>query len=660
MKSILTTSLFILLSGFSLSAFAVPALLTHQGHIVDTTNSPITGVAQVTFKLYSHPTANSSVWSQALDVTFDGGNYSVELGPGTPTLSTDILDGSDLYLGITLESNEEFVPRTKLTSVPYSIRSEISDSVEGSVNAVDGLYVNGHQVIDSSGNMNLEGTLTVPQGAFGDLPSAGNGNKGELYYANDQNKLYFSNGSEWVDVSAGGSGSSGDVVYPEVVSIDPDQIEPGEDATITLSGQNFEDGFEVEFNSIVATSHNFAGSTEVSATTGTELVSGNYNVRLTNPHGLRDTLVDGLVVDAIPVWQTEAGSLGFIVDASTGTHRTFVATDAEGQTLTYTMTSGSLPPGVSLNTETGELSGDPDDVSDDQEYTFEITVSDTARTPNESARVFNILITHLIGAVAEAPANDCKHVIEMDSSRGDGIYWIDPDGGDNSNAYQVYCNMDTAGGGWILVMQIQAAHTDVFGFQKNYWATANVLNETVPETLSDINAKYGTFNTFTSVDGHLMMMDKTTGNHSVLAVPDMAGTTLLNRFQTLGSVNNSHHRGIELTLVDGSASPQELMGYPTPTTMCSQFPVKWRFNHLSSYAGIRIGNDVASNGLVTNAPSDWSCYNSNGNLSYSGAGGTLENGRQWQDSYGSESLNRWRSSNGSGQGSQKGVSIFVR
>ncbi len=266
-----------------------------------------------------------------------------------------------------------------------------------------------------------------------------------------------------------------------------------------------------------------------------------------------------------------------------------------------------------------------------------------------------------VGSKGE-PALSCKDVLAKDKGAKDGIYWLDPDGpGGAGGKYQVWCDMTTAGGGWVLVMQVQAGHTTTFGYGSSHWTSNTTTASVPPQALSSVNAKYATFNSFKTTDGHLLLRDKTSKHFTVLEVPGMAKQTLLNRFQTLGGkVAYTQNQGATLKHIAGKASPQELMGFGAPTAMCSQNPVKWRFNMMSSHSGVRIGNDVATNSQTTNNASSWKCYDNKTNLSYSGVGGTLESNRAWQDGYGSEALNRWRSNGGRGQGSHKGVELYVR
>jgi subtilisin-like proprotein convertase family protein len=259
------------------------------------------------------------------------------------------------------------------------------------------------------------------------------------------------------------------------------------------------------------------------------------------------------------------------------------------------------------------------------------------------------------------PGKSCQAVLAQDKGATTGVYWLDTDGaGGPAGKFQAWCDMKTAGGGWVLVMQIKSGQTTTFGYGSSYWTSPTATTTAPPAVLSSVNAKYGVFNTFLANSGQVLLRDKTTANFTVLEVPGMKGKTLLDRFQTLGGKKSNPNEGATLKLIAGKGSPQELMNYPAPTAMCSQKPVKWRMNMLSSHSGVRIGNDVASNAQTTNNASSWACYDHKTNLSFSGVGGTLEGGRQFQDSYGSEALNRYRSNGGTGQGSQKGVEIYVR
>lgn len=216
---------------FSGTAFAVPATLTFQGHVTGADTTPMGGVVSVTFQLYSQQENGSALWSEELDITFDNGFYSVTLGD----FSADDFEGDSLYLGVTLDGQDEFAPRVKITSVPYALRAEAADSVDGEVIAQDGLTVGSTPVIDGDGNWigpdvaNLDGNAinshmeglsslgigTVP-GATLDVAgevkigetgaSCSGDNEGAIRYHSSTQALEVCNGSEWVATGSGGDG----------------------------------------------------------------------------------------------------------------------------------------------------------------------------------------------------------------------------------------------------------------------------------------------------------------------------------------------------------------------------------------------------------------------------------------------------------------------
>ncbi|MCK6550638.1 IPT/TIG domain-containing protein [Myxococcota bacterium] len=65
----------------------------------------------------------------------------------------------------------------------------------------------------------------------------------------------------------------------------------------------------------------------------------------------------------------------------------------------------------------------------------------------------------------------CAVIRTVGASRGNGVYWIDPDGGSTSNAFRAYCDMTTDGGGWTLVLQ--ASSLSAYTYNHAVWTNTS-------------------------------------------------------------------------------------------------------------------------------------------------------------------------------------------
>jgi len=110
---------------FMCSAFgAVPQLINFQGVLTDSAGTPLDGPFNITFKIYGQAFGGTDLWSEAhLGVAVSSGSFSVKLGSIAPFGGIEPT-GSEFWMGITVATDPELIPRTQLVSVPFAFQAD--------------------------------------------------------------------------------------------------------------------------------------------------------------------------------------------------------------------------------------------------------------------------------------------------------------------------------------------------------------------------------------------------------------------------------------------------------------------------------------------------------------------------------------------------------
>jgi hypothetical protein len=152
--------------------------------------------------------------------------------------------------------------------------------------------------------------------------------------------------------------------------------------TFIVSGTNFVDGaiaYAVGTNGIEyqATSATYNSLVQLTVVFSNLSVAYEpYDIKITNPSNLFGLLPDAFYINDNPIWSTNAGSLGTF-NYNSLVSLQLAATDDESNSLTYTVSSGSLPSGLSLSSS-GLISGTI--VATGGTSSFTISVSDGINT----------------------------------------------------------------------------------------------------------------------------------------------------------------------------------------------------------------------------------------------------------------------------------------
>jgi len=171
-------------------------------------------------------------------------------------------------------------------------------------------------------------------------------------------------------------------------------------------------------------------------------------------------------INRAPAWSTGA-TLSNIYDRALRTVN-LSASSPDGATVTYSLASGSLPSGMSLNTETGAISGTLGTFGASTGHSFTINAN-VGNAPSVS-RSFTLQVDCLPDgsdtAHAAANANILRTIGGVVTN---GDYWIKPTG---QTAYQIFCVQNQDSGGWMLVGSGREGREDNNASFRSWWLDA--------------------------------------------------------------------------------------------------------------------------------------------------------------------------------------------
>lgn len=99
----------------------VPSILPVQGVLTNSEGAPLQGNVSVTFSLYDRPVGGTAFFVEQLTVMAEAGAFSAYLGQaGSPALDLAEFNRTEVYLGLTVESDPEMSPRVRLGTAPYA------------------------------------------------------------------------------------------------------------------------------------------------------------------------------------------------------------------------------------------------------------------------------------------------------------------------------------------------------------------------------------------------------------------------------------------------------------------------------------------------------------------------------------------------------------
>ena len=116
----------------------VPRSTAYQGVLVDEAGSPLQGTVDLRIRFYDDATAGTVLFDEEhANIQLKNGVYAIQIGsgvvPGTANasggLSENLVGISQLWLGVSVDGQEELTPRTNIGSVIFALKAEFAEKI---------------------------------------------------------------------------------------------------------------------------------------------------------------------------------------------------------------------------------------------------------------------------------------------------------------------------------------------------------------------------------------------------------------------------------------------------------------------------------------------------------------------------------------------------
>jgi len=201
------------------------------------------------------------------------------------------------------------------------------------------------------------------------------------------------------------------LVSPKISSLtyagDDTAADPTGAQTITINGSGFSSGAAVYVAGSLASSVTVVSSTQVTFSSPAK-AAGNYALILVNADGGTATFIPGMQYSGVPSWSTSSGSLASVYESGSVSSTLIATSDSP---VTYSVTSGALPTGVTLTSGSGVIAGTaPAQVSGSTTYNFTASAIDGEN--QDTPRNFSVTV-NADAVTWSSPADNTSYSLEQ-------------------------------------------------------------------------------------------------------------------------------------------------------------------------------------------------------------------------------------------------------